>query len=674
MSDVDDGIRDIGYVKWNAQFSELEKMEGAVWNAVISDEAARWKKAVSAVSEDAVKYSHELEKSRKELAVYPFSVGLIQWGPGYRWKWLQDINKEHFVTDFDTFGNYVWETDDKDFQGKEAYTLRAYSLEGDKEKCKWTINNVGPSVIYYKNRIYFQGTHNIHWICSIYSVNAITGKDRKLVYKTDNPQFNLSLIKTGEYLYIQSTNFAISKLYKVDEHTLKVHTIDDKTESQIPYGSKWVSRQKGKDYYNIEGIPKSERPLWISPSGRFILTVTYAGLRKLWGLYEHSTHIYKVIWNLGNGVVTVNTKSSIPTINNVMVDIYLVNPHGQFYKKIIYNEKEGTYNTIKDIHYKTEFPSLKTTYNTTKSKDGIDVGYLTVFSKGLKKPKALLICGYGAYGSETYIKRQWSDWGPLLKRGWAIVHAFIRGGGDGSDEWTQQARTTGRYRSIDDFESVVQDARKKYGINAHNTVIYGRSAGGLLVGAMTSRWPRGDLFGAVYTEVPYVDVLRTTTNPALPLTRGEYEEFGNPIRRVEDMAALIKVSPVDTLPPEGASVFVVARTGEYDTQVFAYEPVKWILHLRGEGDGQGVPKLLGYLKDEGHFFSEPTATKARGEDLALLNAWVAEKISTKGIQMARERKTRHRKTRKSMEGGKRRKAGRKTARKGRKARKTARKH
>ena len=80
------------------------------------------------------------------------------------------------------------------------------------------------------------------------------------------------------------------------------------------------------------------------------------------------------------------------------------------------------------------------------------------------------------------------------------------------------------------------------------------------------------------------------------------------------------------------------------------------------------------MKGEGHFFSEPTATKARGEDLALLNSWVAEKISNKNIEMARrERKTRQRKTRKAMEGGKRRK-GRKTARKGRKARKTARKH
>ena len=95
--DDDNEIRDIGYVRWKSPLSVLEKMKGAAWNAVIADEDVRWKKAVSAVSEDAVKYSNELEKSRKELAVYPFRTGLIEWGSGYRWRWSESPKKEHFV-------------------------------------------------------------------------------------------------------------------------------------------------------------------------------------------------------------------------------------------------------------------------------------------------------------------------------------------------------------------------------------------------------------------------------------------------------------------------------------------------------------------------------------------------------------------------------------------------
>jgi protease II len=152
------------------------------------------------------------------------------------------------------------------------------------------------------------------------------------------------------------------------------------------------------------------------------------------------------------------------------------------------------------------------------------------------------------------------------------------------------------------------------------------------------------------------------------LTQLEYYEFGNPRESVVDMSELIKISPVDTLPTEGADIFVIARTGENDSQVFAYEPVKWILRLRGSEGKNKIPKLLGFLKNEGHFFSGKLASKTRGEDLALLNSWVRHKISTQDIEMARrDRKTRQRKTRKAMEGGKRRRRatrrGRKTARK-----------
>ena len=128
----------------------------------------------------------------------------------------------------------------------------------------------------------------------------------------------------------------------------------------------------------------------------------------------------------------------------------------------------------------------------------------------------------------------------------------------------------------------------------------------------------------IYGEVPYLDVLQTTTNPALPLTAMEYDEFGDPARRLEDLAFWVKWSPVTNVPDGGIPPLkVLCRTAINDTQVFAYEPMKWIRALRGKKGVSQVsnPKLLGLATSEGHFYSRDAALQARAEDCALLDNW-----------------------------------------------------
>ena len=645
-------VRNIGYVSWRDPLAQLETMSGPLWKSVIKDEIVKFNKSIKDLSDTIKIYKNELSNARKELDIFPFITNNIEWRPGYTCR-FKNSSLEFSAADFDTFNNYIWTTEDQS-NGREIYTLNAYT-ENQQNIPLWQIGEVGPDIIYYEGYIYYQRIYNVHHKYAIWCVNAFTGNSPKLVHKTNNPSVNLSLIKTGNYLYIKEDNYKYTTLHKVNPFNQKTQLIDNKTAYQIPYGSEWVYREKDKDYYSISWLPHNYRPLWISPDGQYLLSRSYAGLTTIW--YNKKQILKPFI-----GRFYINDKS----YTDGKLEIYNISPYGQLYMLL----NGATIN--KKIKYKSSCNKLIHSYKTTKSTDGEIVGYSVIKSSNIKKPHSLLIYGYGAYGLDTPIGKIWNEWGPLVKRGFAVVYAYIRGGGDGTDDWTQKARITGRTNAINDFEMVTRSARKLYNISAHNTIIYGRSAGGFLVGSMISRWPKGDLFGAVYAEVPFVDVLRTTTNPALPLTQLEYEEFGNPIKRVEDMAELIKISPVDTLPPEGSNIFVIARTGENDTEVYAYEPVKWILRLRGEGDGQGVDKLLGFVENEGHFFSGLTATRTRSEDLALLNRWVTEKISDNNIEMA-TRKTRQRKSRKSMEGGKRRK-GRKTARKGRKARKTARKH
>ena len=159
--------------------------------------------------------------------------------------------------------------------------------------------------------------------------------------------------------------------------------------------------------------------------------------------------------------------------------------------------------------------------------------------------------------------------------------------------------------------------------------MYGRSAGGIPVGALVARYPNGELFGAAYTESPYVDVLRTASNPDLPLTIGEYEEFGNPSKYAHHFASLLQVSPIDSLPINGApGVFVIDRVGLKDKQVFPYESFKWVQRLRGlciKNNGLILAsngKYITFEKNEGHHYSTEKFTEAKATDLAILETWL----------------------------------------------------
>jgi oligopeptidase B len=136
------------------------------------------------------------------------------------------------------------------------------------------------------------------------------------------------------------------------------------------------------------------------------------------------------------------------------------------------------------------------------------------------------------------------------------------------------------------------------------------------------RNPGGELAGHVYTEVPYVDVLQTASNPALPLTEYEYLEFGNPLQSLGDFETMLRLGPVTGLGSQGApGVSVVCRSAENDSQVFAYESVKWMDALRGgggKGTGGGAAKLLCISGGQGHFTRGAEKDIQRAEDFLLL--------------------------------------------------------
>jgi len=198
---------------------------------------------------------------------------------------------------------------------------------------------------------------------------------------------------------------------------------------------------------------------------------------------------------------------------------------------------------------------------------------------------------------------------------------------------------------LEDAEAVVKEARRICDIPASRTVLYGRSAGGLWVGGLCSRYPNGDLFGGAYMEVPYLDVLRTTTNHNLPLTFLETDEFGLPAMRLSDFEGMMKWSPMETLP-KGLKISQIVRTGLNDSQVFAYESAKWIMR-----SGQTHRQLLAIQGGQGHFVNGSVGLQQQAEDIAVLMSLIKNRSNQYKMANRKNMRKGTRKNRKNMRKG-----------------------
>jgi hypothetical protein len=265
------------------------------------------------------------------------------------------------------------------------------------------------------------------------------------------------------------------------------------------------------------------------------------------------------------------------------------------------------------------------------------------YVSAVKRPRKLIVEAYGAYGI-SFQRRYPTRWLPWLKHGYALVIAAPRGGRDDGDEWYDAGRTAERKATtFKDTAAVIKAVQKRFGFHSENTAFYGRSAGGWLAAAIGLFY--SDLVAAIYAEVPYLDVLRTASNPALPLTQMEYDEFGDPRGRPEDYAALQTISPVDALAiaPASGSPFFLVRTALHDVQVYPYEALKFAKKARS----LGWRVVVGIDENGGHFAEEKDVYKQWAEDAAILDAQISARSAkrhTRRMGAQRSRGTRRRAT------------------------------
>jgi oligopeptidase B len=157
-----------------------------------------------------------------------------------------------------------------------------------------------------------------------------------------------------------------------------------------------------------------------------------------------------------------------------------------------------------------------------------------------------------------------------------MAYAHIRGGGDLGKPWHDAGRMMNKMNTFTDFIACTEYlVANKYG-SRDRIAIEGGSAGGLLMGAVTNLRP--DLFKAVVSHVPFVDVMNTMLDASLPLTVGEYEEWGNPNEKPA-YDYMVKYSPYDNLK-KAAYPALLVKTSINDSQVMYWEPAKYVAKLR----------------------------------------------------------------------------------------------
>jgi oligopeptidase B len=209
--------------------------------------------------------------------------------------------------------------------------------------------------------------------------------------------------------------------------------------------------------------------------------------------------------------------------------------------------------------------------------DGVMVPVSLVYRKDkrVEGRNPLYVYGYGSYGYSLPLGFS-SNRLSLLDRGVVMAYAHIRGGGDLGEPWHDAGKMLVKRNTFTDFITCVEHlTAASYG-NPARVAIEGGSAGGLLMGAVVNLRP--DLFRAVLSHVPFVDVMNTMLDATLPLTVPEYEEWGNP-NEPAYFSYMLSYSPYDNLKAASYPAMLV-KTSLHDSQVMYWEPAKYVAKLR----------------------------------------------------------------------------------------------
>ena len=230
------------------------------------------------------------------------------------------------------------------------------------------------------------------------------------------------------------------------------------------------------------------------------------------------------------------------------------------------------------------------------ARDGTSVPVSLIYkrSKFNKNKNPLFVYGYGSYGNSIDAGFSSSRLS-LLDRGFIFAIAHIRGGQELGRSWYEDGKIFNKLNTFYDFIDVTKGLLEKGYGDSDRVYAGGGSAGGLLMGAIVNMEPK--LYNGIISNVPFVDVITTMSDPSIPLTTGEYSEWGNPANK-DEFEYILQYSPYDNIDShEYPSILVTA--GLWDSQVQYYEPAKYVAKLRDYNKSKN-PILMKVNMTAGH--------------------------------------------------------------------------
>jgi oligopeptidase B len=295
----------------------------------------------------------------------------------------------------------------------------------------------------------------------------------------------------------------------------------------------------------------------------------------------------------------------------------LVTPNSVFE----YNVRTRQQNLLKRVAVPGYDPSLYTTERIfAAAPDGAQVPVSLVYRNSTRTngPAPLLLYGYGSYGlrSDPVFRAERLV---LLDRGITFAIAHIRGGGDLGRAWYEEGKLLKKKNTFSDFVACAEHLIQQRYTSPNQLAIQGGSAGGLLMGAVLNLRP--DLFRSVVANVPFVDTLTTCLDATLPLTVGEYEEWGN-ANEAEYYQYIKSYSPYDNVERKHYP-HILITAGLNDPRVSYWEPAKWTAKLRVAKLDQNL-LLLKTNMDAGHFGA--SGRYARFQEIALIDAFILKTL------------------------------------------------
>ncbi len=489
-----------------------------------------------------------------------------------------------------------------DTDGSERFTVRFRDLTTGKELPD-TISGINGSLVFSADGKHLLYTPvNEQWRSEKAMLHTLGTpvSDDKLLYKEPDQGFQVGISSTqsDKYIVISTGDNATSELrlipardplakpivirarkvgveYDVEEHegTLFIHTNDTSTQFRLVTASidtpgEWVERiAPSKDFY-MTGVTTFADFFVVEGRDRGLDQIeihSYAGGAPKRVPFPEASY---------SAGLDDNPEYKISKLRLAYES--MVTPDTVF----DYDLADAKLTTLKVQEIPSGYDASQYTTERVEitARDGTKVPVSVVYKKGFKKDGngPLYLYAYGAYGYAippgfSTVRLSYLD------RGFAYAIAHIRGGDDLGQQWQLDGKLTKRTNTFNDFVDSAKGLIDLGFARAGRVVAAGGSAGGELMGVVVNTNP--ELWGAVAAHVPFVDVLNTMQDESLPLTPGEWPEWGNPITDKAAFNLIRSYSPYDQVKPQKyPPLFVTA--GLNDPRVTYWEPAKWVAKLR----------------------------------------------------------------------------------------------